>query len=586
MSKLTQGSKSITVQLKLNKAAIIHAKRATRKYLNNEFRDKLSQAKISVQLCALALLFAIIASSVIILFRLLLVWADIYNHTDATNLNNILLDWRTYLPLIGALLIWLLSLLGSKRYRRMGIAYVLHRFKMHYGKVPLQSAAGQFFQALIALVTNFSVGREGPAIHLGAVSASVMAEKFKLPDNSVRIMCASGIAAGIAATFNAPLAAVLFVFEVIVREYKIHYFFPIMLSAICGAVSSQIVFGNVHEYDLINVIRIPLDHYPILLLGGLGLGCTAALFNHTLLKVTATGQHWPLIYRLLIAGTVTTIIGILLPQALGSGDLAIHEAISESPNLWFLIALLLGKMLATIAAIGLGVPGGLIGPLYGIGALVGAILALVSSALFPSIAPYVGLYTVIGMTAMMGVCLSAPLAALVALLELTNDASIILPAMFVTIPAFLVAYQGFNTSSIFIKQLEIMGLDYKVAPMNQGLQKKGVRVLMNRRFVVVNDDDELLLEVLKRAEGRPVLVRNAEGKIEMLRLEIQSFEDATTLSRHPMVGLPDSATLNEAYEVLAAKRTGEVYIYRNSPNNVIGVISWANLLQEIRSGQE
>ncbi|PKG80259.1 chloride channel protein [Shewanella sp. Actino-trap-3] len=573
------------MQFKINKAAIIHAKRATRKYLHNEFRDKLSQAKISVQLCALALLFAIIASLVIILFRLSLVWAEQYLHSDAIDIGTTFYDWRSYLPILGALLIWLLSLLGSKRYQRMGIAYVLHRFKLHYGKVPLQSAPGQFFQALMALMTNFSVGKEGPAIHLGAVSASVLAEKFSLPDNSVRIMCASGIAAGIAAIFNAPLAAVLFVFEVIVREYKIHYFFPIMISAICGAVSSQLVFGNIHEYDLINVIHIPLDHYPILLIGGIVLGCAAALFNFSLVKVTATGQHWPLLYRLLIAGAITTVVGLVMPQALGSGDLAITEAISEHPSLLFLIALLLAKMLATVAAIGFGVPGGLIGPLYGIGALIGAILALIISLLFPSVAPYIGLYTVIGMTAMMGVCLSAPLAALVALLELTNDASIILPAMFVTIPAYLVAYQGFNTNSMLLKQLDIMELGYKVAPLNQGLQQKGVRVLMNKRFVIVNDDDELLLEVLKRAAGRPVLVRNAKGVIEMLRLEIQSAEDTTTLSRQPMLGLPDSATLNEAYEALAPKRAGEVYIYRSDNQHVVGVISWTNLLQEIRSGQ-
>ncbi|WP_394129681.1 chloride channel protein [Shewanella maritima] len=569
----------------MNKAAIIHAKRVTRKYLRNEFRDKLSQAKISVQLCGLALIFALIASAVIILFRLLLNWASGYTLTEATTMAETVTDWRTYLPLLGALAIWLLSRIGSKRYRRMGIAYVLHRVKLHYGKVPLQSAPGQFFQALAALITNFSVGREGPAIHLGAVSASVLAEKFKLPDNSVRIMCASGIAAGIAATFNAPLAAVLFVFEVIVREYKIHYFFPIMLSAICGALSSQMVFGNIHEYDLINVIRIPLDHYPILLIGGAVLGCAAAFFNFSLLKVTAQSQPWPLYQRLLLAGTLTTLIGLVLPQALGSGDLAIHAAISDDPSIWFLLALLIAKVIATIAAIGLGIPGGLIGPLYGIGALVGAILALISMAMFPVIEPFVGLYTIIGMTAMMGVCLSAPLAALVALLELTNDASIILPAMFVTVPAFLIAYQGFNTSSIFLKQLDIMGLGYKVPPMNQGLQKKGVRALMDKRFVIVNDDPDLLLEVLKRAEGRPVLVRNASDKIEMLSLEMQNADNNTTLSRHLMRGLSDNSTLNEAYEVLSVKRTGEVYIYRGNSHNVVGVISWANLHQEIRSGQ-
>ncbi|WP_372873024.1 chloride channel protein [Shewanella sp.] len=560
-------------------------RRLTHKYVNNELRDKLSQARISLQLCALALCFAVIASLVIIVFRLMLEGANHYTGVGDLDINAVVYDWRALLPLLGALLIWLVATLGSKRYRRMGIAYVLHRFKLHYGKIPLQSAPGQFFQALFALATNFSVGREGPAIHLGAVSASVLAEKFKLPDNSVRIMCASGIAAGIAATFNAPLAAVVFVFEVVVREYKIHYFFPIMISAICGAVSSQLVFGNVHEYDSIQVIHIPLDHYPLLALGGLGLGLAAAAFNWTLLKVTATGQHWPLIVRLLLAGSITTIIGIALPQALGSGDLAINAVIADNPGLLLLIAVLIGKMAATIAAIGLGVPGGLIGPLYGIGALLGGILALISAMLFPSIAPYVGLYTVIGMTAMMGVCLSAPLAALVALLEMTNDASIILPAMFVTIPAFLVAYQWFQTESVLFRQLDIMGLGYKVPPVNQGLQKTGVRALMDRRFVVVKNDDELLLEVMKRAQGRPVMVTNDDGEIQMLRLEMQSFEDSTTLSRQPMMGLPDTATLNEVYELLSPKRTGEVYIYQNHREHLVGVISWAKLQQEIRSGQ-
>ncbi|MBR9726615.1 chloride channel protein [Shewanella intestini] len=569
----------------INKAAIINAKRATRKYLRNEFRDKLSQAKISAQLCTLALLFAVFASAIIILFRVLLDWAAQYTAPQATQFTEALVSWRTYLPFMGALTIWVLYRIGSKRYRRMGIAYVLHRVKIHYGKVPLPSAMGQFFQALAALISNFSVGKEGPAIHLGAVTASVLAEKFQLPDNSVRIMCASGIAAGIAATFNAPLAAVLFVFEVIVREYKIHYFFPIMLSAICGALSSQLAFGNVHEYDLINVIHIPLDHYPILLLGGVALGVAAATFNFSLLKVTAKSQKWPLYQRLLLAGMITTLVGLFIPQALGSGDLAIHEAISENPSVWFLIMLLGAKTIATIAAIGLGIPGGLIGPLYGIGAVLGAILALIMMTLFPEVEPFIGLYTVIGMTAMMGVCLSAPLAALVALLELTNDASIILPAMFVTIPAYLIAYQALRAQSVFLKQLDIMGLGYKVPPLNQGLQKKGVRTLMDSRFVIVKDDNELLLEVLKRADGRPVLVKNADDEIEMLRLEMQSFEQNTTLTRHKIEGLSDNKTLDEAYELLAPKRTGQVYIYQGSTQNVVGVISWSHLQKEIRSGE-
>ncbi|WP_044556049.1 chloride channel protein [Shewanella piezotolerans] len=564
---------------------IVKMQQQVKKYLSTELKDTLSQAKVSVQLCLLALLFALFASGVILLFRLLLVWFDTYTQTQALNFTDIIDDWRVLLPLFGSFLIWGVAKMGSKRYKRMGIAYVIHRVKLHYGKIPLQSAPGQFFQALFALATNFSVGREGPAIHLGAVSASVLAEKFKLPDNSVRIMCASGIAAGIAAIFNAPLAAVIFVFEVVLREYKIHYFFPVMISAICGALSSQIVFGNVHEFEQIGATVIPLSQYPLLALFGIVLGCIAAFFNRSLLSITAMGQKWPLMQRLLLAGAITTLVGLVLPQAIGSGELAIAETISEHPSILFLSAILIGKMVTTIAAIGLGIPGGLIGPLYGIGALLGTILGLICAMWFPSIAPYIGLYTIIGMTGMMGVCLSAPLAALVALIELTDNASIILPSMFVVIPAFLISHQGFKTKSIFFKQLEIMGLGYKVAPVNLGLQKVGVRHLMDKRFVIVRDDDELLLEVLKRAEGRSVLARNTNDAVEMIQLELQASDTATTLTRHPIQGIPDTATLNEVYLCLSIERRGEVYIYQDNSDNIVGVINWAMLQKEIRSGQ-
>lgn len=555
------------------------------KHLNSELKDTLSQAKISLQLSILALLFALMASAVIILFRLLLLWINTYTKTTELDFTGIADGWRVLLPMVGAILIWFVAKISSKRYKRMGIAYVLHRVKLHYGKLPLQSAPSQFFQALFALATNFSVGREGPVIHLGAVTASVLAEKFKLPDNSVRIMCASGVAAGIAATFNTPLAAVIFVFEVILREYKVHYFFPIIIAAICGTVTNQLMFGNIHEYDQIGIIHIPLSQYPILAICGLLLGCIAALFNSSLLKVTATGQSWPLLYRVLLAGIVTTIVGMLMPEALGSEELAIDQAISEHPSILFLIALLVAKIIATIAAIGLGIPGGVIGPIFGIGALVGAILALTSAILFPSIAPYVGLYTIIGMTAIMGVCLSAPLAALVALLEMTNNPSIILPAMFVSIPAFLIAHQAFNTKSLFLEQLDIMGLDYRVSAVQQALQKTGVRARMDKRMVIVSDNNELQLEVLKRAEGRSVLVRSTEDQMEMLQLEMQRYDSESALTRHPIEGLPDTATLNEVYKILSRERRGEVYIYQNKKENIVGVVSWGALQKEIRSGQ-
>ncbi|WP_299492337.1 chloride channel protein [uncultured Shewanella sp.] len=555
------------------------------KIVNTRLKDTLSQAKVSVQLCLLALFFALIASTVIVIFRSLLVWLDRFTQTQQFNFTDMIDDWRVLLPIFGAFLIWAIAKVGSKRYKRMGIAYVLHRVKLHYGKIPLASAPAQFFQALFALASQFSVGREGPAIHLGAVSASVLAEKFNLPDNSVRIMCASGIAAGISAIFNAPLAAVIFVLEVILREYKIHYFFPITISAICGALSSRLVFGNIHAFDQISVIKIPLSQYPILAISGLILGCVAAFFNFSLLTLTEKSQKWPLIQRLLIAGLLTSFIGLFLPQAIGSNEHAISEAIQADPSMMLLTAILVGKIFATVAAVGLGIPGGLIGPLYGIGALLGAVIAVFFQQWFPSLTPYIGLYAIIGMTAMMGVCLSAPLAALVALIELSDNTAIILPSMFVIIPAFLISHQFFKTKSIFFRQLEIMNLGYKVTAVNLGLQKIGVRAIMNKHFILVDNNNEQLLAALKEQHGHPILTYTEQNDVEIVQLELHTSHTETTLLKNKMSGLPDTCTLSEVYQRLSPQRRGNVFIFEQNTQEIVGIISWEDLQREIQSEQ-
>ncbi|WP_299009696.1 chloride channel protein [uncultured Shewanella sp.] len=555
------------------------------KNVKTTLKDTLSQAKVSVQLCLLALIFALIASTVIVIFRSLLVWLDSFTQNQQFNFTHLIGDWRVLLPIFGALLIWIIAKMGSKRYKRMGIAYVLHRVKLHYGKIPLASAPAQFFQALFALASQFSVGREGPAIHLGAVSASVLAEKLKLPDNSVRIMCASGIAAGISAIFNAPLAAVIFVLEVILREYKIHYFFPITISAICGALSSRLVFGNIHAFDQISVMKIPLSQYPVLAISGLILGGIAALFNFALLALTEKSHKWPLLQRLMIAGILTSIIGLFLPQAIGSNEHAISEAIQANPSILLLGAILIGKIFATVIAIGLGIPGGLIGPLYGIGALLGAMIAVFFQQWFPSIAPFIGLYAIIGMTAMMGVCLSAPLAALVALIELSDNTAIILPSMFVIIPAFLISHQLFKTKSIFFKQLEIMKLGYKVTAINLGLQKVGVRAIMNKNFTLVKNDNTHLLQALNEQLGQPILTYDQQNNVEIVELKLHTSHTEKRLIKRKIKGLPDTCTLCEVYQLLSIQRQGHVCVIDQSNQEIVGVISWEDLQSEIKTEQ-
>lgn len=553
-----------------------------RNYWQITLRDQLSKSETSLTLCIIAIIFSMMASMVIILLRAMLIWLEELTNTRQVDLTGITHDWRVILPIIGAILIRISIALGSKKYKRMGIAYVIHKFNIDSGKLPFASVPAQFFQALFALACNFSVGREGPAIHLGAATASVLAQKCHLPDNSIKILCASGIAAGIAAVFNAPFAAVIFVFEVIIREYRTHYFIPIMLAAICGAVFSRFAFGNIHEFDGINAIHLPIEQYPLLLIMALILGVASAIFNSSLIKVTKLTQTTNLTLKLILAGVITSLIGFFLPQVLGSGDKAIELVVSSNPAISFLVVLLIAKVMVTIAAVGLGIPGGLIGPLYGIGAIIGTLVALIFYQISPEIAPFIGLYAVIGMTAMMGVCLSAPMAALVALLELTNNASIILPAMLVTTLAFFIAYKLCKSDSIFLRQLELMGLDYRVPIINKRLETIGVRIHMSQSFTLTSSESSFNTTTHDHPSSVIGLIKHKQAITA--NNGSQSFYSLCQGNTYtPLIGIADTASLNTAYAILLNQQQNPIYIYHNAPENIVGIITHNELEDIIHS---
>ncbi|MBW3139706.1 chloride channel protein [Ferrimonas balearica] len=552
-----------------------------------DYKFKLATARISLQLCLLGLLVGALASGLIVLFQLAVAGLQHLVLIQSGDFTELPLAMRAGLPILGAGIIYLLVSRTKTAYRRMGIAYVIHRVKCHYGRISLTSGVGQFIHAVVALACGFSVGKEGPAVHIGATAATMMSKRWALPDNTMRILSSCGIAAGIAAIFNTPLAGVIFVLEVVLRDYKIHYFLPIMLAAITGAIIYRTVFGDIHVYSHLELVRLPLDQYPTLIMFGLVLGIVAALFNHALLQVTQRASTLNLATRFGIAGLATAVIAVLVPGAMGSEHGAVSLAHSADATILGLLVLLTAKILATIAAIGFGIPGGLIGPLYGMGALLGAMVALILSPMLPQLQEYQGIYAAIGMTAMMGVCLNAPMASLLALVELTNDASLILPYLLVTLPGFLLAHEGLGARAIFLRQLDIMGLEYRVPPLEQALQKTGVLALMDRDIVLARPglaDDELLA-LLKSVEHHRLLRGTEEGQ-ELITLHADFTDDSNSaLKREALPGLPERATLAEVYQLLEPKRGGAVYIYMDNPNTPVGLITWSMLYRFFRGGE-
>ena len=414
-------------------------------------RKRLAVPYTSLQLSLLGLIGGIIAACLIVLFRLSIEFIQL-----SFTPNGIFGDISPYiipsLPILAAVLIVIIAdLTGFKNYR-LGIPFVLHRVKAHYGNMPFGNAINQFFGGILALASGFSVGREGPSVHIGASGSSWLGNWLRLPYNAVRTLTACGIAAGISASFNTPLAAVIFVMEVVLREYKIHIFIPVMLASSAGSIITQAVFGQQTEFAHLSVFNLPVNHYPYLILLGITLGASAYVFNTNLMRTMRTFRHVSIFPRLLFAGVITALFGFFVPEALGDGTSAINEAMLSPTNTQLIIILLFSKLILTWIALGLGIPGGIIGPVFGLGVLVGLSVANVVMLFDPNIQS-VSTFGVLGMAGLMASCLHAPLAALVAVMELTRSADAVTPAIIVIATSYITSAQVLKNRSIFLQQL-------------------------------------------------------------------------------------------------------------------------------------
>ena len=417
------------------------------------FRKKLAKPEPSWQLCLLGLIGGTLASILIILFRLSVESLQLLYLEKVDDYTTLSEFYRFITPIIAVLFILSLAWIFGFKSSRTRIPYVLHRLKANYGFIPFKNTLTQFFGGIFALAGGFSVGREGPAVHIGAASSSYFGSKLALPQNSIRTLCACGVAAGISASFNTPLAAVIFVMEVILREYKLHIFIPVILSSIIGSMITNAVFGSYHEFDFFAYIAIDFWHYPLLIIFGIVLGFLAKAFNTSLIATLKMSHKLHMAKRLMLASIVMGLIGLLVPQSMGASLSAIGSMLEQNTSLLILVAILAAKFIATIAVVGLGVPGGIIGPTLAIGAISGSLMAFFVHLLYPEV-NFAGDYALMGMAGMLAATLNAPLAALLTVIELSNQLELALPAMVVITSAYLTSSQLLKNRSIFLQQLE------------------------------------------------------------------------------------------------------------------------------------
>lgn len=551
-------------------------------------RQELANPRTSFQLCLMGIAGGMAAATLIIIFRLCIEWIQLSFLLELNRFDSLEPWKRAALPFIGTTLIIIFAFVTGFKHYRLGIPFVIHRLKQRYGHMPFRTTVNQFFGGIFALASGFMVGREGPSVHLGAAGSSLVGHGLKLPFNSIRILCGCGIAAGISASFNTPFAAVIFVMEVVMREYRIHIFIPVMLAAACGSVMTRLVFGQVHELSFIEFQDLNYWHYPYLIIFGVVLGAVATLFNNQLMNVIRLFRPVKMIWRLLIAAAITATIGFFLPESMGAGLDVAHSFVNQE-SIGLLLAILAAKFLLALFSIGLGIPGGVIGPVYVIGMLTGAVLAIPLGYIVTNGSDFSNSYALLGIAGLMTAVLHAPLAALSSVMELSYNPAVILPAMLVIVPAYVTSTQLLGNSSIFTRQLKYQKLSYTISPIRETLQKTGVLAVMDTEFkLFVDAPDKYILNFLETAPTHPVVLKSSfeiDVQYSLVQYELSLSHDNAPLAFFDMEGVSAQATLAEVYEILQAGRQGAVYVYDSEPGSIIGVITWNNLRNHLHKEQ-
>ncbi|MDK2749257.1 MAG: chloride channel protein [Halomonas meridiana] len=563
------------------------------------FRRQLANVDALPQLCVLGLVSGVITGTVMVAFRLLLeAGAALYMPDGDPEAFEGLSPWlRALLPIVAVTLIGLLLYRQRSAARKLGVSHVIERLTYHQGRFPLRNWLNQWWVGVVSVLGGLSAGREGPAIHLGAAASSGLGLKLRLPNNSLRVLVACGTAAGISASFNTPIAGVIFAMEVVMMEYTLMSFMPVILASTMGALVAQVMYGNEPAFRIPEVALGSLMNLPWIVVIGLVIGLMAGLFIH--ISRSQRLQKLPLWLRLAVVGVATGALAWWFPEIQGIGYDSVAAALNNQLTITVLLALMVAKLLMTAITVAGGVPIGIIGPVLVAGAATGALGGMLGGWLWPEKAADPGIYAMLGMAAMMGAVLQAPLAALMALLELTHTPTIMLPGMLVVVVACLTSRQLTGCEGFFISSVRY-GLHPLQQPLMQALSRVSVPAVMERQLVrtermITPDQARRLLEtnpmwlVIERSsEEKPVLALKAAELARWL-LEHDEALDGEAPPEDELIDLLEipgqrlemapiglQATLSEAFLKLQDSALGALYVvhgYRPKQQRISGIIT-------------
>ena len=399
-------------------------------------------------------------------------------------------------PTLAGLVIAALVIHVFPQTRGSGVNQTKAALFIYNGYIPFRTAIGKFITAALAIGSGHSLGPEDPSLQIGASLASVLGRKMNLSRDRMRLIAPVGAAAGLAAAFNAPISAVLFVIEEVIGRWTAGILGSVVLSAVSSVVVMRWFLGSESLFR-IPVVQLerPSELIAYCVLGVVG-GLASVLFSEGIATLRPRCKALPLwtqYFQPAIAGLLIGIMAVLgAPQVMGAGYEAMDEAM-HGRFTWQFMALLAGlKIVATLLSFVSGTPGGMFAPTLFIGAMLGAAVGGAEHVFLPHLNVSPGTYALVGMGVLFAGFLRAPMTSVFMVLEVSGNYSIIVPVILANTVAYLIS-RGLQPVAIFDLLTRQDGVDL---PSMEEQREEGV--------LHVED-------AMQRADGRVVEARETVG---------------------------------------------------------------------------
>ena len=371
------------------------------------------------------------------------------------------LAMRIASPAIGGLLAGLIGLLIARAPAGHGVGDVMEAVVLGRVRLSMRVTLLKSFASWLAITSGGSIGREGPMIQFGGTAGKVISDRLGLTSDRMRILIAAGTAAGFSAAYNTPFAAVLFVLEVVAGVAVLETMVPVLIATVVATVVVRAAVGDGPIYgQRAFVLRSPAE-----LLAFAGLGLVAAFAAQGFMRLLSLGErcfrhpYLPLPWRPALGGLLAGLIVAALPEVAGNGYEPLNLLLNARFSGAFIVALLVGKAIATTASVSSGSPGGVFTPALLIGGGVGFLYASILSRVAPIGAA--GGYALVGMAAATAATTHAPLMAAVMVFELSGDYAIALPLVLATAVSTATS-RKLRADSIYTAELRDRGIAWEL----------------------------------------------------------------------------------------------------------------------------